>query len=246
MAFNYSPKIVTDGLVLYLDAANPNSYVSGSTTWRDISRSGINGTLTNGPTFSSANGGSIVFDGVNDYVNLGDNYGFNNATFSYGGWFYFNGNSQDGVFLAKRNDSPFNQYNMAISNNATIGGNGTKLTCFANPDPGTTGAGSFMTFNYELASRGAGWYYAIVVINNNNQFLYVNGQSVLSSTRNYLGGTFLVPNKNLYIGATNVSNNPAGFWKSSFISQVQLYNRALSATEVLQNYNATKTRFGLT
>jgi hypothetical protein len=73
MAFNYSPKIITDGLVLYLDAANPKSYVSGSTTWGDLSRGGNNGTLVNGPTFSSANGGSIVFDGVNDYINCGTN-----------------------------------------------------------------------------------------------------------------------------------------------------------------------------
>ena len=55
MVFNYSPKVVTDGLVLYLDAANPNSYVSGSTTWGDLSRGGNNSTLTNGPTYSTAN-----------------------------------------------------------------------------------------------------------------------------------------------------------------------------------------------
>jgi hypothetical protein len=68
MAFIHSPKIVTDGLVLALDAGNTKSYTSGSTTWFDKSGFGNNGTLTNGPTFSSANGGSIVFDGVNDYV----------------------------------------------------------------------------------------------------------------------------------------------------------------------------------
>ena len=55
-------KIVTDGLVLCLDAANTKSYVSGSTTWNDISRSGFSGTLINGPTFNGNNGGSIVFD----------------------------------------------------------------------------------------------------------------------------------------------------------------------------------------
>ena len=75
MAFQYSPKIVTDGLVLYLDAANTKSYVSGSTTWNDISRTNINGTLVNGPTFSSDGGGSILFDGSNDYVQI--NYGGN-------------------------------------------------------------------------------------------------------------------------------------------------------------------------
>ena len=72
MAYNFSPKIVTDGLVLYLDAANTKSYVSGSTVWNDISRGGNNGSLINGPTFISGNGGSIVFDGVNNYVEFGD------------------------------------------------------------------------------------------------------------------------------------------------------------------------------
>ena len=64
MAGTVAPNIVTDGLVLYLDAANPNSYVSGSTTWVDIA-AGNNGTLVNGPTFSSANGGSLLFNGTN-------------------------------------------------------------------------------------------------------------------------------------------------------------------------------------
>ena len=90
MAFNYSPKTVTDGLVLYMDAANSKSYVSGSTTWNDISRSGNNGTLINGPTFNSSNGGSIVFDGTNDTTNLGNilNIGLNSWTISC--WFKIN------------------------------------------------------------------------------------------------------------------------------------------------------------
>ena len=68
MAFGNGPRIVTNGLVLSLDAADRNSYPGSGTTWRDMSGNGNNGTLTNGPTFSSANGGSIVFDGTNDYA----------------------------------------------------------------------------------------------------------------------------------------------------------------------------------
>jgi len=73
-------QIVTNGLVLALDAADRNSYISGSTTWRDLTSNSFNGTLTNGPTFNSANGGSIVFDGVDDYapltgtINLGNTF----------------------------------------------------------------------------------------------------------------------------------------------------------------------------
>ena len=67
MAFNYSPKIVTDGLVFAVDAANKKSYPGSGTTWTDLAGSN-DGTLTNGPTFDSGDGGSIVFDGTDDYV----------------------------------------------------------------------------------------------------------------------------------------------------------------------------------
>ena len=68
MALAHSPRIITDGLVLCLDAGNTKSYPGSGTTWTDLSGNGNNGTLTNGPTYSSDNGGSIVFDGSNDYV----------------------------------------------------------------------------------------------------------------------------------------------------------------------------------
>lgn len=69
MAFSFSPRAVTNGLILSLDAANTRSYPGSGTVWTDLSRSGINGTLTNGPTFNTANGGNIVLDGTDDYVN---------------------------------------------------------------------------------------------------------------------------------------------------------------------------------
>jgi hypothetical protein len=76
MATNYSPKIVTDGLVLSLDAADKNSYIGSGTTWTDLSANGHVGTLTNGPTFDSNNGGAIDFDGDNDYVTVPDSSTF--------------------------------------------------------------------------------------------------------------------------------------------------------------------------
>ena len=70
MSLNHSPSIVTDGLVLCLDAANPRSYPKSGTTWSDLAGAS-NGTLTNGPTFDSGNGGGIIFDGTNDFIDLG-------------------------------------------------------------------------------------------------------------------------------------------------------------------------------
>ena len=71
MGLSHSPRIVTDGLVFCVDAGDKMSYPGAGTTWTDLSKNRNNGTLTNGPTFDSANGGSIVFDGTDDYVNFG-------------------------------------------------------------------------------------------------------------------------------------------------------------------------------
>ena len=75
--FAYSPKIITNGLVLYLDAGNSLSYPGSGTIWTDLSRSQVSGSLLNGPTYNSANNGSIVFDGSNDYVDCGNNSSLN-------------------------------------------------------------------------------------------------------------------------------------------------------------------------
>ena len=238
MGTSYNSSIVTDGLVLCLDAANPRSYPGSGSSWLDLSGNGYNGTLQNGQTFSSANAGSIVFDG--SYVSFADTTigSFNNATLSYGAWFYFDGTSQNGAIVGKRNDFPYNQYSMSIANDATNGGNGTKFTAFANPDQNQ---GGYMQFNYQMPS--VGWYYGLIVINNDNQTMYVNGIPVLGLTRAYSGKTFNIINKPLYVGALNVNNSPSALFDSK-ISMVQIYNRALTADEVRRNYNATRGRYG--
>ena len=89
MATNYNPSIVTDGLVLCLDAANTKSYPGSGTTWTDISGKGNHGTLTNGPTFDSNNLGSIDFDGTNDQISCGLSGGPLNTSYTYIIWFKF-------------------------------------------------------------------------------------------------------------------------------------------------------------
>ena len=89
MASAAGPNIITDGLVLHLDAANTNSYPGSGTTWTDISGKGHNGTLTNGPTFNSGDMGTIVFDGSNDTVTLSANsdFDFGTGDFTIEGFF---------------------------------------------------------------------------------------------------------------------------------------------------------------
>jgi hypothetical protein len=218
MAYNFSPKIVTDGLVLYLDAANTRSYVSGSTTWNDISRGGNNGTLTNGPTFNTLNGGSIVFDGVNDYV--------------IGNCPLINVNVGSCLSLWIKTSST----NTQIIGSCDSGiNNGFRFQIFNTTLHYTLG--NVADYNTSINISDNTWKNIVASTLGSTALIYING--VLTNTLNI--GTMLGNTSNLKLGA---------FWNNQFpflgnISNVRLYNRALTTTEVLQNYNSTKSRFGL-
>jgi hypothetical protein len=217
-----SQDIVRDGLVLWLDANDKTSYPGSGTVWRDLSRGGSDGTLTNGPTFNSANGGSIVFDGVDDYVNLGSNINLTN-NITYNTWIKTT-SIVSHLIGAYNNASPFSGWSVGIGINVTAG-----KICFWS---------------------GGGWQEGNIVCNTNQWIniavtfiggvidFYLNGifKSTASSTliSPYAGNKFLG-------GRANDGQSPF----SGGMSIVQIYNRVLSVTEILQNYNATKSRFGL-
>jgi hypothetical protein len=214
------PNIVVDGLVLYLDAANRYSYVSGSTTWRDLSRSNNNGTLVNGPTFNSANGGSIVFDGTNDYVADSTITPFVTGSMSYE--IVFKSNSNAGVQPLGSSDIVstipyfFLNYNGVAIQTYHFGS-------------------SPQYFTVQTLSTGTIGHF-ICIRNGLNELNYFNGLPTTGRTLNNSLG-----NNN---GLTGIGGYP-GVYLNGNIYTIRTYNRALSAQEVLQNYNATKTRFGL-
>lgn len=219
--------IVTNGLVLYLDASNTKSYISGSTTWNDVSRSGNNGTLTNGPTFNSANGGSIVFDGTNDYVSIGVNSITGSSAFTLCGWLNVKTHANYGIALFIGNAS--------LSNSAYIGYVAGALVGTA----GSIGGGLF-GINYGSGIlQNTGFHYVTLTYNGGSSgtmIVYVDGINRVSGTT--------TPN----LGSTSIrmgSDNTGTYIYNGNIAQSSIYNRALSASEVLQNYNATKSRFGL-
>jgi hypothetical protein len=243
MAFNYSPKVITDGLVLYLDAANTRSYPGTGTAWNDLSRSGNNGTLTNGPTFNSGNGGSIVFDGVDDYVNLSPASGF--ASFSVMVWFY------PTVVQNYNNVLDMNYNSLLNSNTGNYGprlemDNAGSLIWVYSASSNNNNFYSQRVLNSGLQSNI--WTCATITYNGstNNSITYYNGNDTgISRINGGSGGggfigTFNTPRIGLGFGSFNLPRYFQGR-----ISNVQIYNRALSSTEILQNYNATKTRFGL-
>jgi len=233
--------IITNGLVLNLDAANPRSYdyPYNGTIWNDLSGNGNNGTLINGVGYNSSNGGSLVFDGVNDYVDVTDTpFRFSN-TFSISCWFYWGGGNQLANIMGKRNDAnPFNQYTLVFVESPYTGGVSNKLSFFARRDVNGSALNDIF-LQYPLTNSG--YYNVTATVSQLNQSLYVNGILRSSSSINTSTHTYNVSGKNLWIGGAFGSSA----YFNGNIPSVQIYNRALSTSEVLQNYNATRARFGI-
>jgi hypothetical protein len=179
LALSHSPSIVTDGLVLCLDAGNPKSYPGSGTTWTDLSGNGNNGTLVNGVGYSGSNLGSLVFDGSNDYVNwLGSDRGFDVEL--------TNDNFKP-LFTLTSTELPLNSW-----------------CCLG------------MRFKSDGSLSGF--------------FNGIKKNTVTKSIGPTNSGNFLIGTDNAVYGGGS-------------ISCIQLYNRALSDTEIQQNYNALKGRF---
>ena len=233
MSFHYSPKVVTNGLVLYLDAGNPTSYVSGSTNWKDLSRSALSGSLINGPTFSSSNGGSIVFDGSNDTVFvpfiLDTTSSFTISTIA--------------KCETMTTESANRQTVCSFNNGITTGFQILSLAIWGESLTMIVGDGTSYSSTNILATniQANNWHVYTVVSNNNTYYGYIDGVLKNSFKPTYTGISAYYRLASRGGGQSGVNQN----WNGK-ISTTQIYNRALSAQEVLQNYNATKGRFGLT
>jgi hypothetical protein len=218
------PYIVMDGLVLNLDAGMTQSYPGSGTVWTDVNGLGPknNGTLINGPTFDSDNGGSIVFDGVDDYALVsGVNPIFGpSATFTVNIWIYtLQIGSRTGIW--GKNDA----YEFGYISSGVIQ--------FWSP---AVGSFNISINNNDYLNQ---WKMITATNSSNGSFVYTNSTQIGSNSQllgdsvfdfGVMSGTFDPP-----------GNSPL----AGRVGLIQVYNRALSAQEVLQNYNATKGRFGL-
>jgi hypothetical protein len=217
--------IVTDGLVLNLDAGFTPSYPKNGTTWYDISLSGNNGTLTNGPTFNSDNGGSIVFDGADDYVSISENINPSNITLEF---FYKALISSSYEYLisnARDCCGTYNGYELRINRRSP------EFQIWNSVNSRVIGTSTLINQIYHISATYDGSQLKI----------YQNG--VLTGTSNSTLGIGSPPSYNLAVGG--MGYRPAQYNLTGNIYVGRVYNRALSADEVLQNYNAQKGRFGL-
>ena len=221
MGISAGPSGVSDGLVFQLDAANLRSY-SGTGLTANGLVSGIGGTLVNGVGFGSTSKGFFIFDGSNDYVNVPSTsliYGSSSRTMTSWSRITTNNGSTYGSFA----------YGNSGSNQAFfIGVNGLNPFCGAWAND-LTATSTFISLNT--------WFHTVCVYDGTTAFLYVNGILATSASKSWNTNNV----GRAYLGR-QVDNGQ--YW-TGHIAQVQLYNRVLSATEILQVYNSQRTRFGV-
>ena len=224
------PQINTTNLVLHLDAGDSNSYVGSGTTWTDLSGEGNNVTLVNGPTYSSNDGGYFDFDGTDDYINantaLPDSFFQGNSTISF--WIYFNtidSDSQGQAILHHGTNSNPNGFHIMQRQSKVR---------FDFWGPGLTSASTF---------SASTWYNLTFTHNNttNACAIYINGSLDASDT---LSASYTGSGNNCRIAGPIIEGGVYHDELHARIAQVLCYERVLTATDVSQNYNATKSRYG--
>jgi hypothetical protein len=229
--------IVQSGLVLNLDASRSSSYTGTGTTWTDISGNGYNGTMINGPIFGTTSSGSISFDGINDYVTVPYTIQtkFTNKL-TLNAWVnpsWFDTGNGDGVnILSKCAPSlaaPFTLLGLSIGPDGSYGGS-----------IGNGGARVLITSTNKLTLNN--WVNICLTYDGSTIKLYKNGvQDPSTAVCSYTLGQNTVP---ITIASHQTLGNYYDWFRGN-IGLIQMYNTGLSATEVLQNFNATKSRFGL-
>lgn len=246
MAYQNGPKIITDGLVLCLDAGNPKSYPGSGTNWTDLSRNGNNGTLTNGPTFSTDGVGSIVFDGANDFVNLG-NILDNLPTMTICTWINVNSvpvgvNTFFGIVKKADDIGVGAGWAFYYTGN---GGNGSTTFTLCTMIQGAGGT----TYNQPWTStvfEKNKWLFCCSRVPSftGTIEMFVNGIKQPNGSYNR-AGTVTSTSTSIYVDIARNDASIYGKYGNHKTGNVMIYNRALSDSEVLQNYNATKGRFKL-
>lgn len=240
MAFAYSPKIVTDGLVFAVDAANTKSYPGSGTTWKDLSGNGNDGTLTNGPTFDSSYAGGIIYDMSNDYVKVNNSSSITitGSEITYEAVFktsYTVIDNNGNAIISKRKHWESGDLSFSLWH---VQGDYISGSI-------DTSSGRYNVNSSSLPDINDGKPHIVQVVYDGDMlYMYLDGiltDSIVAT------GNILNQNVDLIIGNGQAHDGTVQYaytWNGS-IYCVKIYNRALSPSEITQNYNALKGRFGL-
>lgn len=226
IAVNYTNEVISEDQTLYLDAGNTSSYPGSGNLWTNLISGGTNGTLVNGVGFDSANLGSLTFDGVDDYVSLGSTYTNTYIDITVSAWYYPTASSGNQYIVSKY---PF--------------GNGWFVYYNANAQTfnvdGRENGDVYITVNGTDVAPRNNWHHVTFTKVGATWSVYVNGQ--LDQTLTIDSGT--VPFNNA--GTFSIGRlEPISAYSTGRVGQVFVYDRAISDQENVQNYNATKSRYG--
>ena len=218
------PGIVTTNLSMFLDAGNAASYPGSGTAWTDLSGNSRNGTLTNGPTYTSADGGSIVFDGTNDFVQCSGSITATAATFVT--WIRRNGTQSDydGIIYSRG----------ATATGIQFFGTTNRIAYTWNNAVNT------YTWNSGLTIPDLTWCMIAVSVTSTSATAYLCQSSGITSATNTVSHTSTTLD-DIKIGQDDLG----GRFFTGNIATAMIYDRALSADEILQNYRALAWRYGL-
>jgi hypothetical protein len=223
MSGRTGPNIVRNGLIFELDAADKNSYPDAGTLWRNLASSTNNGTLTNGPVYTSANNGAIIFDGLDDQVLISPTISVP-SNYTIQAWYWKSSLTSFDPILVDSNSAD----GFWIETNPS-----TRLSVYAN-------VGSLNIIGNQILSLNK-WYNICLTITNSGSAytinMYING--VLDKTYTGAGST------TTSFTADSIGGDGVGDVMNGKIACNLAYSRALTQSEILQNYNATKGRFNL-
>ena len=213
------PDIVDDGLVFAVDAGSTRSYPGSGTTTTSLVGSNT-GTLSNGVAYSSANGGSFDFDGVDDYIDTTFTIPAGDRSLEF--WVYYN-------TLSSTSGNSYSLMGVQQTGGKYLY-SGIKSDGSGYSYAGNTGG----TYSYTFSA--ATWYHIACVMDSGTARHYVNG--VQEDTKTYTSS--IASTTEVMIGAVNQQHEIDGL-----VPLTRIYNKALTAAQVLQNYNAQRSRFGL-
>jgi len=226
MALAHSPAIITQNLVLCLDAANPKSYPGSGTTWTDLSGNGNNGELVNSPTYNSSNLGYFQFV-TDDYARIQNNTALDTQTPTVEVWVKTNATSQNGFWFEKG----------TVNTQYSLFQEGSVIQWRQRLTSGTLTNLSTTTANFINTSN---WYQVVGTFVSGSRRLYINGVQVNSDT---LSGTIATNSGGMSIGVYGGYTGGRGYYYNGNLSVCRVYNRVLTAQEIQQNYNALKGRY---
>jgi hypothetical protein len=245
MGITYNPRTITDGLVLCLDAGNPKSYPGSGTTWTDLSGNGNNGTLVNGPTYSSSNGGNFNFDetGTNEYVSTSISNFFTSYSqqITMEAWVYIPSSAtwSNGYY-----GNIFTRGNFSGSHGLWRSSTNNRVLFYCRQLDPFDAQNSFADISRDT------WYQLVGVWDAGTK-IYVNGELIDSDSASFTGETQNNENEayggwgSFKIGQNSGAAGAGGNYFTGNQAAHKIYNRALTPQEIKQNFNATRSRFSI-